>query len=453
MSVVKTLKKQSNTLQILGQSGWESLDSLKIPWSKYIPITPTPKQLAFLMLRCMEAFYGGAAGGGKSIALLAAALQYVDIQGYAAILFRRSYPDLSLPGALMDRSHEWLGGTDAHWIDSSKTWEFPSGATLSFGYLDGPRDHFRYQSSEFQFIGFDEITQLREMQVRYMFSRLRRPKTVDVPLRLRGASNPGGVGHVWVKQRYITEGIGLDRPFIPASLSDNPYLDRAEYVKSLNHLDPVTRQQLLEGNWDVRDDKKMFNRAWFQIMDAAPSDAEVVRFWDMAATEAKQGKDPDYTAGCKMAMTADGMFYVLDVKRQRSTPGVIENLIKQTATMDGVQTPVFMEQEPGSSGVQAIDHYTRHVLRGFNFRGEKATGSKEVRAAPLSSYAEAGNVKLLKGPWINDFLDELESFPGGEHDDQVDAASGAFGKLVEIPTKEGVIVFDTMDDIDFNLEI
>ena len=76
------------------------------------------------MLRHLEAFYGGAAGGGKSIALLMAALQYVDVPGYAAIIFRRSYADLSLPGALMDRAHEWLGSTDAVWHEQIKTWVF-----------------------------------------------------------------------------------------------------------------------------------------------------------------------------------------------------------------------------------------------------------------------------------------------------------------------------------------
>lgn len=352
----------------------------------------------------------------------------------------------------MDRAHEWLGPTDAHWSDATKTWEFPSGATLTFGYMETPRDHYRYQSSEFQFIGFDEITQLREMQVRYMFSRLRRAKHIPVPLRLRGASNPGGVGHVWVKQRYIIEGILAGRPYIPASLSDNPHLDHQEYIRSLSNLDPITRQQLLEGNWDVREGKTMFDRAWFQIVDSVPAEMEIVRFWDMAATEAKQGKDPDYTTGCKLGMTAEGIFYVMDMRRQRSSPGFIENLVKQTAMMDGSHIPIYMEQEPGSSGVMAIDHYRRQVLRGFNFRGERATGKKEWRAAPLSSQAEAGNVKLLSGPWVGDFLDEMESFPGGDHDDQVDAISGAFGKLA-LPSHEGIVVFDAMEDFDFNLEI
>src|SRR5690349_23466030 len=101
-------------------------------WS---PHTPTERQKLFLDLTCLEAFYGGAAGGGKSDALLMAALQYVDVPGYAAILFRRTYTDLALPGGLIDRAAEWLSPTDAHWSGTTATWTFPSGATLSFGYL------------------------------------------------------------------------------------------------------------------------------------------------------------------------------------------------------------------------------------------------------------------------------------------------------------------------------
>jgi len=167
--------------------------------TKYIPHKPTPKQAAFLLLPVREAFYGGAAGGGKSDALLMAALQYVDMPGYSAILFRRTFSDLALPGALLERSTEWLKPTDAKWDDNKKTWHFPSGATLTFGYLEHENDKYRYQSSEFNFIGFDELTQFTESQYRYLFSRLRRLKGSEVPLRMRAASNPGGEGHEWVR--------------------------------------------------------------------------------------------------------------------------------------------------------------------------------------------------------------------------------------------------------------
>ena len=140
--------------RVRGQVGWEPLQAV-LPWTAFIPHKPTPKQLAFLLLPCREAFYGGSAGGGKSAALLMAALQYIDHPGYAALILRRTYADLALPGALMDRAHEWLGGSAARWNSAEHSWTFPSGATLTFGYLEMEIHKFRYQSAEFQFCAFD----------------------------------------------------------------------------------------------------------------------------------------------------------------------------------------------------------------------------------------------------------------------------------------------------------
>lgn len=414
-----------------------SLQRLAIPkLTEYIPHFPTPRQAAFLLLENREAFYGGAAGGGKSDALLMAALQYVDEPGYAALLLRRTFADLALPEALMDRAGEWLSGTDAKWNGQHKTWVFPSSATVSFGYLEQERQKYRYQSSAFQFIGFDELTQFSESQYRYLFSRLRRLKAKHhIPLRMRSASNPGNMGHEWVKQRFLIEGPGVGRVFIPAKLDDNPYLDREEYVESLSELDPITLRQLLDGDWSARQAGGKFRREWFEIVDAVPVGLRTVRYWDMAATEPKPGKDPDWTVGCLMSQDDYGLYWIRDVRRMRGAPPDVEKLVKQTAALDGKSVEIYMEQEPGSSGVQSIDYYRRKVLNGYTFYGDKATGSKELRANPVSSQAFAGNVKLLRGAWIGNFLDEVDAFPNGAHDDQVDAMSGAFKMLNEPPTE------------------
>ena len=407
------------------------MDTLQLSWTDYIPHKPTPKQLAFLLLENQEALYGGAAGGGKSDALLMAALQYVDVPGYSALLLRRSYTDLSLPGALMDRAKAWLIPTLAHWRDSMKTWEFPSGATVTFGYLERPGDEYRYQSTEFQFVGFDELTQFTETQYRYLFSRLRRSNEVDVPLRMRSASNPGGVGHEWVRERFIdAQGSIESRIFIPASLPDNPYLDQDAYLASLNQLDPITRQQLLMGDWSARQPGNLFRREWFAVVEELPVQINrSVRFWDLAATPMRPGTDPDYTAGVRVDYGVDGLYYVVDVQRMRGTPGEVERLVNQTARMDGISTQIVIEQEPGASGVNTIHHYVTRVLPDYTVRGQRSTGSKVERAGPVSSQAEVGNVRLYRGPWLSPFLDEVEAFPLGGHDDQVDALSGAFMRL------------------------
>lgn len=402
------------------------MQKVKIPL--YCPHEPTYKQLLFISLNTEEAFYGGAAGGGKSDALLMAALQYVDNPQYAALLLRRTFKALALPEALLDRSKIWFTGK-AKWDKDSNSWIFPSGAKIVFGYLESDRDVEQYQSAAFQYIGFDELTQFTEYQYRYMHSRTRRLEGSDIPIRVRGASNPGSIGHEWVKQRFITEGKEQGRPFIPAKLDDNPYLDREVYVKSLNNLDPVTRARLLNGDWSARSEGNKFRREWFEIVDTLPAKLKKVRFWDMAATEAKQGKNPDWTAGCLMGVSQEKIIYVIDMKRLRGTPQANEQLIRQTAELDGKDVPIRMEQEPGSSGIKVIDDYRRRVLFGWDFKGIPSTGSKEVRANPFSSQSEASNVKLLRGTWITNFLDELEAFPTGGHDDQVDSSSGAFNQL------------------------
>lgn len=358
-----------------------------------------------------------------------AALQYVTIPSYSAILFRRTFRDLALPGALMDRSKEWLSGTDAQFKTMENTWTFPSGAKLAFGYLDTENDKYRYQGAEFQFIGFDEVTQFTEDQYRYLFSRLRRLEASHIPLRMRGASNPGGVGHDWVKRRFIIEGQSCGRVFVPARLNENPYLDQTGYMASLSELDPITRRQYLEGDWNARHGGSLFRREKALIQQAFPADLTYVRYWDKAATKPKkENQDPDYTVGVKFA-EKDGVYYVADVKRTREPPQTVQALIKQTAQTDGYNVKVFMEQEPGSSGVDVIDYYSREVLKGYAFKGIKTTGSKEERAAPVASAWDAGNFRILQASWNTAYLDEMEAFPLGSHDDQVDATSGAFEQL------------------------
>ena len=245
----------------------------KFGQQQYVPQIPTARQQLFLDLRDeKEVFYGGAAGGGKSSALLMAALEYIDVKGYSALLLRKTYADLSKPGALMDRAYQWLKDK-AHWSDKTKTWTFPSGATLSFGYLETENDKYQYQGAEFQFVGFDELSQFTETQYTYLFSRLRRLKNSNIPVRMRAGSNPGGLGARWVNERFIPEGFlpedaaeekvwkkesvdeetgePIVRYFVPARLDDNPHLDQAEYELSLRELDPVTRAQLRRGDWQI----------------------------------------------------------------------------------------------------------------------------------------------------------------------------------------------------------
>lgn len=249
----------------------------------YSPHTPHPKQQVFLLMDDREVLFGGAAGGGKSDSLLMGALQYVCVPGYAAILFRQTYPQLAGEGGLIDRAMDWLspqlGEGSVKWNLQRKRFTFyPSGATMSFGHLWLEKDRLNYQSLAYQYVGFDEGTHWATAKsYKYVgFSRVRRPAPdaslpacpgcgltlADVPLRTRMGTNPGGPGHGWVRHRFLLEA-GPGRIFIPAKLEDNPSLDAASYAESLMELDVVERERLLSGDWTITEEGRLFSRSWF----------------------------------------------------------------------------------------------------------------------------------------------------------------------------------------------
>lgn len=409
------------------------LEYLEPKVSSYAAEKPSITQKVFLRTNALEALFGGAAGGGKSSALLMSALQYVDVPGYSAILFRRTFADLSLPGALMDRFRAWMANyDDVHWNANSYVATFPSGARISFGYLNNTNDYLRYKGSEFQFIGMDEVTEIRESDYRYLFSRLRRPNTGElakVPLRMRAASNPAPN---WVRQRFIVEGPSTGRIFVPSLLTDNPGIDADSYRQALASLDPIERRRLEEGDWWATTLGSLFDRTSFVIIDPSEvplvtAQAKVVRFWDLAATEPNHSNpDPDWTVGTLMLFD-QGVAYILDVKKARVKGDKVEQMIAQTANEDGPAVQVRMEQEPGSSGKALVDQYARYVLPGYDFGGIRSTGDKLTRARPFAAAVANGNVRIVRGPWLSDWLDEFSAFPeASAHDDQVDSAVGAF---------------------------
>ena len=435
--------------------------------TRFSPHRPTAPQAFFMGLRTREALFGGSAGPGKTDALLMDALQFVDEPGYAALILRRSFAELALAGAIMDRALSWLRPhRDVHWDDTDKTFTFPMRrmvgaevprARLTFGYLAAPKDRYRYQGSELQFIGFDELTQFAEDDYLFLMSRLRRGAASGVPLRMRGASNPGGVGHDWVRARFIPwtdpatgrvviphDAAGRPRLFVPARLRDNPYLNAAEYAETLSELPPVLRAQLLHGDWGARPPGEMFDRLDFAIGTFDLTGARLCRAWDLAGTKKRRpGHDPDWSVGVLMALSPAGEVGLLDVIRRQDRPSVIADLVAQTAQADAARygrVAIVMEQEPGSAGVAVAEAYARFLL-GHDFTAKRSTGSKTDRAVPYSAAVRNHLVTLVEGPWNADYLSEIEAFPQeAAHDDQVDASSLAFEHLTTHATPAGATV-------------
>ena len=217
-------------------------------------------QTDFLAAPETDVLYGGAAGGGKSYAMLVDPLRFAHRAAHRALILRRSMPELR---ELIDKSRELYPKAfpGCRFREVEKIWTFPSGAKLEFGFLERDADVYRYQGQAYSWIGFDEITHLAtEFSWNYLSSRLR---TTDPEIQpyMRCTANPGGAGAHWVKKRYVhpsepnesfTGNDGLTRKFIPARLDDNPYLSKdGRYEQMLKALPDVQRKQLLEGDWDI----------------------------------------------------------------------------------------------------------------------------------------------------------------------------------------------------------
>ena len=363
-----------------------------------VRIRPQPgPQLQFLASPADIAIYGGAAGGGKSWALLIEPMRHAANGQFGAVFFRRTTVQIRNEGGLWDESmkvYPLLGGEPREHVLNHR---FPSGASVTFAHLEHDKTVLGYQGSQIPLICFDELTHFSSKQFWYMVSRNR--SMCGVRPYIRATCNPDADSWVaefiswWIDPQTgysIPERAGVlrwfvrvgdkiiwaDNPqdlaeykalnedgvmapippksvtFIPAKLTDNRALMAADpgYMANLMALPTVERERLLGGNWKIRAAAGLFfQRAWCPIVDAAPADIRWMRGWDLAATPKTESNDPDWTTGTKIGATPDGRFFIAHHCRDRLSPNGVERLIKNTAEADGRRVSISLPQDPGQA--------------------------------------------------------------------------------------------------------
>lgn len=428
----------------------------------------------------------------NSDALLMAALMYVSIPGYSALLLRRTYHQLVQDGGLVPRSKEWIGDK-AIFREKTMSWTFPSGATMTFGYYDHDDDRNLYLGGAWQGIFIDESTWLKQSWHEFLFSRMRKPDWVckhcqkpltrdnftvtvfrhkkpgtcqrpdpvpipvnhlgmslaDVPIRLFSASNPGGPSHDYFKRRYVVP--GAPKYFVKALLTDNPGLNHEDYIQKLDKLDPITRAQYLNGDWNAYQGGR-FRKVWFREFwvdenkhgrpvyrwSAADVNGQLHPNWPLCPYDgvpvdkcfnfitcdpASTSDDKnDYTAIGVFAVTPSNEIFVLEVVRERMELEEIVPRIGQLAADYGALF-VGIEDMTFQRGI------IREGQRSLTVPVERLPTegkSKLVRATPAIIRASEGQYFIPKDepqgkhPWLADYLAELIQWTGDEKVDSFD---------------------------------
>lgn len=459
-----------------------------------LKIGPQPgPQSIFLSNPADIAVYGGAAGGGKTWALLLDPLRHATKNGaFSGVIFRRTFPMVRNEGGLWDESFQLYPMLGATPRASDFEWKFPTGATVRFAHMQHESNKLDWQGSQIPFMAFDELTHFSESQFMYVaFSRGR--SMSGVRPYVRATCNPDASSWVkkflapWVDKTYPLQAAsgevlymqrsgeggeivwkrGAEVPkyerddyvsvtFVSASIFDNPLLleKNPGYLALLRSLPPIDRQRLLEGDWDVVPSAgKVFNRMWANIVESVPERPTVtivssfgtkqqvdtvvdvtapyraVRFWDFASTEKELESDNPDFTVGCKMLRSGNIFTTLHIVRGQIAAGEIEELVYETAKADGYHVAIRWEIEGGSAG-KILNASLIRKLTGFNAVGVRPEGSKLTRFKPVAQMAQTGAFQVMSAEWAEIYLNEMHHFPEkGWKKDQVDSTSGAYSFL------------------------
>lgn len=423
--------------------------------------------------------YGGAAGSGKSFALLLKAAKYIETSGYGSVILRRTSPEITNEGGLWDESRNLYknipGAEDREY---KLDWLFPSGSAVSFGHAQYEKDvENKYPGAQICHIGFDELTKFTERQFWFLFSRNR--STCGVTPRIDATCNPDADS--WVAKLiewYINQDTGypiqersgmlryfyringeihwgnsseeLEQKFpdlaaiappksftfIAATVYDNPALLKVnpQYLSNLLSLHPVETERLLKGNWKIKYEAGLiFDRKWFEIVNSVPINprSQVVRFWDFAATSQEVATASSYYTASQKWTVVDDIFYILDCSWEQVGASNADESLLAIAKQDSNICMVRWELEGGSAGLR-YEAVLKRMLSGYNACGVKPLGDKVTRALSWAKVAKQGRIKLLRGAWNDQFLSAVNQFDGSKKplvNDIVDSGGGAHDVL------------------------
>lgn len=435
------------------------MNNLAVKLNRYMKTRPTPTQAAFLAAASDEVLFGGAVGGGKSEGLLMAALQDVDVPGYAGVIVRESFSALEEPGGLIERARRRLAGTDANYSAQEHTFHFPAPASLSFRPLKDVGDEEAFMGSEYQFIGIDELTTLREEHYRFLFSRRRRPAESSLRLRMRATAMPYGAGLAWVRRRFIGVPASSGRLFIPSRLEDNPYLDTASYDAGLRKQDPITYERMRYGNWHLKPDGAIFKASYlhyYRLSQGTYVLSDMVI--PTASTRAFSTVDPafststsaDYTVIATWAYVPERhLVLLLDIIRERMEgPDLIPRLREVNARF----RPALIGIESGAAQLALVQEAQRSGLPVTDLVPDR---DKVSRAWLAATKMKAKQILLPEqAPFLEAFEEELLTFPDSRHDDQVDALSYAAFVAAEMaaPSQEDFMVYLNLETFELQTE-
>lgn len=441
-------------------------------------------QEAFLGSSADIAIYGGAAGGGKTWALLLEPLRHVCNPDFGAVFFRRSTVQIRNEGGLWDESEKVYpdagGDPSAHVLK----WSFPSGATVSFGHLEHDKTRLNWQGSQIPLICFDELTHFSATQFWYMLSRNR--SMCGVRPYVRATCNPDPDSWVaqfiawWIDQETgyaIPERSGVVRwfvrvgdqiiwadkeddlsghtmpgadgkdvaipaksvTFVSSKLTDNKALMEADpgYMGNLLSLSSIERERLLGGNWKVSAQGGIFKDEWWKYYTALPDLTHRTIYADTAQKTKEQN---DYSVFQCWGKSKDGKAVLIDMVRGKWESPELRVHARafwekhKAITGKSVGRVRAFKVEDKASGTDLIQSLKRE---GIPIVGIPRSIDKITRALDAAPMAESGNVLLPKdAPWLSDFLAEASAFPNGKNDDMVDPMMDAVSDMGSMSAAE-----------------